>query len=356
MKIFQLILKNCQYDDLRYAQELYNGIVNYAEDYDIYQYTLNTDELLQKEIDLINIYDYVFIHGLDSNKDNYISLYKNVSTKKILFIAEQNYKKFLTYINIEYIHLLIKNCYKVVFNTCIDNMHKLLYTFNDNSASNFLHLDFIYNVDPTCISKPHNKEIIQISNNGLNSRYDIFINLFIYKKNLFSDFIWKLYNVTKNIQTLSIDKLFIDKQTGNTSQITNFDTSNIINNRINVYNDLSNNDKFNLLSSAYFACVFDKYTYINYTILDIICNGTIPIFYTKYASKIMINDKQSIYNIIKGIYIDDSTKFNDELYTSVHKYIISENTYKSIALKNINICNNVFNPQKIVKELLININ
>lgn len=354
MKIFQLILNDSASPDFRYAIELYNGINIYFQEYTITQYILNENQILSKSvIDLMNTYDYVFIHNLDNDKNHYIQLYKYVFTKKVLFITNQQSKKFLSKINLEYIHPLLFSCYKIVINKDITDLVNTINKLSDKAdiTDRLIQFDYIYNPNYSVIENIKNKEIIQISNKGLNSKYELFIDMFLNKKDYLNNFIWKIYGVEKNIQTLSIDKLFIDKETNTPSLITNTDINIIDKDKINLYGVLSNNQLTDILDNAYFACCFDNFNFINYTILDIIYNGTIPIFNIKYAKNIKINNKQSIYDIINGIYIDDKILIDDKIFIQMNKYISSINTYKSTVIRNINICNKLYDPKTNITKL-----
>ena len=358
MKIFQLILSEIPSADIRYANELYNGIKIYFPEVETKRYIINQKNILTQDIiNEINTYEYTFIHGLNNDQELYIQLYKSIYNKKIVFITNQNYKKFLSSINKEYIHFLLSSCDKIVFNKNIENLYnsinKLLEPYD--LSHKFVQLQYIYNPDYTVMDIPKHKEIIQISNKGLDSKYDLFINLFQHKENYLDSFIWKIYGVEKNIQTLSIDKLFIDKETNTISDLTNLNTNTISKTKINIYPVITNNQSKDILLNSYFGCCFDNYQYINYSILDIIYSGTIPIFNIKYAKKIKINNKQSIYDILDGIYINDNSLINTEIITLINKYINSPNTYKSIVQKNIKICDKLFNPKQNIEQLFKNI-
>ena len=293
-------------------------------------------------------------YGLNNNYEQYVQIVKYITTKKILFITNQNYKKFISHINLEYIKPLLNTCYKIVLNKNITKLFETISNFVEDKDK-FIQLDYIYIPNYTVINIPKTKEIIQISNKGLNSKYELFIKLFENKQDYFKDFVWKIYGCEKNIQTLSIDKLYINKDTNEESDLTNFNTSFIYRNKINVYPVINNNTlKTNILNS-YFACCFDNFDYINYTLLDIIYNGTIPIFNIKYAKNIKINSKQSIYDVIKGIYIDEKEIINNDLLINMNKYIQSESSYKSLTLKNIKVCDQLFNPKTNITKLFNNI-
>jgi len=350
MKIFQLILSNKISGDLRYANELRIGMYMNFPDIQ-FDYKVIINELTKEDIKLINTYDYVFIHNIENNKNQYIQIINDITRKKILFIANQNIKKFISKIDIEHIGDLLSSCYKIILNKNDKQFIDYLYSLSINE-SKLVQLEYIYNSDYNIIDIPKTKEIIQISNKGLNSKYELFIKLFENKQEYFKDFIWKIYGCDKTIQTLSIDKLFIDKKTNKLSEITNTNIDYIINDKINIYPTISNYNLKNIILNTFFACCFDNFNYINYTILDIIYNGTIPIFNINYAKNIKINSKQSIYDVIKGIYIDEKEIINNDLLININKYIQSESTYKSLALRNIKICDQLFNPQKNIKNLL----
>lgn len=350
MKIFQLILSDKISGDLRYANELRIGMHLKFQDIQ-FDHKLLNNALTTKDIQMINTYDYVFIHNIENNKNQYVQLINDITCKKILFIANQNLKKFISKINTEYINNLLLSCYKIVLNKNIKSLTNYIHQLSIDD-SKLIQLEYIYNPDYTVIDIPKHKEIIQISNKGLNSKYELFINLFENKQEYFKDFIWKIYGCDKNIQTLSIDKLFIDKKTNKPSEITNTNIDYIINDKINIYPTISNYNLKNIILNTFFACCFDNFDYINYTILDIIYNGTIPVFNTNYAKNIKINNKQSIYDVIKGIYIDEKEIINDDLLINMNKYIYSESTYKALSLRNIKICDQLFNPQINIKKLL----
>ena len=199
MKFFQLILHNSPSADLRYAEELYNGICVYFPEYDINKYILDDENNLSEAIiNLINTCDYLFIHNLGNNKNYYKQLCELITCKKILFITNQSLKKFLSKINLEYIELLLNSCYKIVLNQHINGLVKTIMTLAKQDITNkLIQLDYIYEPDYNIINNIKNKEIIQISNKGLDSKYELFINLFENKQNYFNDFIWKIYGVEK---------------------------------------------------------------------------------------------------------------------------------------------------------------
>ena len=334
MKIFQLILSNSPSADLRYAEELYNGINMYFKEYEIKRYILNdnSENLLESIINIINTYDYLFIHNLGNNKDHYIKISKLITCKKILFITNQKVKKFISKIDIEYIKILLSSCDKIVLNKHIkDFINTIISLSNSNINDKLVQLNYIYNVDYSVIDIPKYKEIIQISNKGLESKYD---------------------GVEKNIQTLSIDKLYIDKKTNTPSDLTNFDQNKIYKDKINIYPSINNKKIKDIIFNTYFICCFDNYDFINYTILDIIYSGSIPIMNIKYAKNIKINNKQSIYDILNGIYINDKKLINNNTIVDINKYIQSEKTYKSLVLRNIKMCDQLFNPKKNINELM----
>lgn len=358
MKIFQLILSDTISSNLRYANELYNGIIRYFKEYEISTYTITDNSILSQElIDKINSYDYLFIHNLRYDKNQYIQLYELITCKKILFITDQNIKKFLSDINKEYIKHLLLSCYKIVLNKNIEGFTETILnlTKNQYSSENLIQLDYIYNADYSVLDIPKYKEIIQVSNKGLNSKYDLFIKLFENRQDYFKDFIWKIYGCEKNIQTLSIDKLYFDKKTNQPSDITDFNTKQISKNKINIYPLIGNKKLKDIIFNTYFVCCFDNYQYINYTILDIIYSGTIPILNIKYAKNIKINDKQSIYDIINGIYINDKELITNDILISMNKYFQSFNTYQALAQRNIKKCDQLFNPQKNITKLFNNL-
>ena len=357
MKFFQLILHNSPSADLRYAEELYNGICVYFPEYDINKYILDDENNLSEAIiNLINTCDYLFIHNLGNNKNYYKQLCELITCKKILFITNQSLKKFLSKINLEYIELLLNSCYKIVLNQHINGLVKTIMTLAKQDITNkLIQLDYIYEPDYNIINNIKNKEIIQISNKGLDSKYELFINLFENKQNYFNDFIWKIYGVEKNIQTLSIDKLYIDKSTNTDSTLTNFNTNIISNSQINVYPTIDNQTIKDIIYNTFFICCFDNYDFINYTILDIIYSGSIPVMNTKYAKNIKINDKQSIFAILHGVYIDDKKIINDTTLIEMSKYIQSIKTYQSLALRNIKLCDQLFNPKRNITKLINNI-
>jgi hypothetical protein len=357
MRIFQLILNDNPSSDVRYAKELYKGITNNFKEHIVTSYTLSENKILLKNIiDQINTYDYLFIHNLDNHKEHYLCLSKFIKCKKILFITKYDSKKFLARINNEYITELINSCYKIVLDKKIDGLVEIINKLSKKKdiSQKLVQLEYIYNVDLDVVNNSKTKDIIQISNKGLHSGYELFIKMFLNKKSYLDEFIWKIYGVNKNIQTLYIDKLYIDKETNSKSDITNFDNNIIYKDKINIYPTTSNENIKKILYKSYFACCFDDYNYINYTILDIIYSGTIPVFDINYSKNIKINDTQSIYDIITGIYIDDSI-ITDNVFIQMNKYIQSSNSYKSIIVRNINMCNKLYNPKINIANLFKNI-
>lgn len=354
MKIFQLILSDKISGDLRYANELCIGMHIYFKDIQ-FDYKIINTELSEDDINLINTYDYIFIHNIENNRKQYNQLINNITTKKVLFIANQNVKKFISKIDIEHIGDLLSSCYKIVLNKNIKPLYDYINKLTIDE-SKLLQLEYIYNSDYTVINIPKHKEIIQISNKGLNSKYDLFIKLFENKQNYFKDFIWKIYGCEKNIQNLSIDKLFIDKKTNKESNITNINNQILSKEKINIYPIIHNGSLKSIILNTFFACCFDNFDYINYTILDIIYNGAIPVFNIKYAKNIKVNSKQSIYDVIKGVYIDDKKLIMDSTIIEMTKFIQSESTYKALSLRNIKICDQLFHPKKNITNLLSKLN
>ena len=350
-------------DDLQYANELYNAVnIYYSEQIEIKQLVIkNINDLSDSLINIINTYDYMFIHCINNlDKNTYIRLYKNINCKKILFIIEQNIKIFnLTY-DLTLLRPLLLNCYKI----CIYKYSKDIKTTicnllnNDNELLNTLlvDIDYIYNFDKVNVEDIiKDKEISLLSNKGLHTKYDIFINMFMNRGIYLNDFYWNIYGVEKNIQTMSIDNLFINKQSNTKSIITNFDTNNLCYNKINVFGDLNSNIIKHVIEHSAFICYFDSVNNIKYSLLNIIANGAVPIFYINYAKNIHINDKQTLYDLNCGIYIGDNFIHDTNTIILLNKYLMSNNTYKNLLLKNIKTFKQLFNVEKTLINLLNNI-
>ena len=353
MKIFQLIFSDKLTDDLQYANELYDAINTYYKNsIEINRININKDFALNDNIiDMINnVYDYVFIHCINNlDRSIYNKLYKDITIKKILFIVETNVKEFKLNYDLHELPLLLLNCHKIFVNKYSIDIKKLIYNIDNSISQNLIDLEYICNFDKIQINDiSNNKEISFILYKTAQSKYDMYINMFMNKKNYLTDFYWNMYGVVKNIQTMAVDNLFINKKTNKKSDITNFDIENLCLDKINIFKDINND----IIKNAMFICDFNDIRYINYSLLNIISNGTIPIFYINYAKNIHINPKQTLYDINCGIYIDDDFTNNENILITLNKYIISSNTYKSLLIKNIKIFKQLFNTETTLKNLL----
>lgn len=359
MRIFQLIFSDKLNDDLQYANELYDALnIYYSDTIEVNRLVLNNPSEFSNElINIINLYDYLFIHCINNlDRESYMKICRNIHIKKILFIVDSNIKEFNLKYDLTMMRSLLLCCNRVVVNKygveIKNNLIKLLNNFDQT----IIDLDYICNFDKVMVEDiVKNKEISLISNKGLLAKYDIFINMFTHKEKYLNDFYWNIYGVTKNIQTMSIDNLYINTKTNEKSKITNFDTSNLCLDKINVFGEIDNETNNKVIEQSMFICCFDNPVYINYSLLNVIASGAIPVFYTNYAKNIHINQKQTLYDINCGIYIDDDFISKDDTIIMLNKYIISQNSCKSLIIKNKKIFKQLFNTENIIKNLLDNI-
>ena len=351
MKIFQILLNKTKNSSYRYAEELYLSLSS-MEDIDIDQSIIvDKSEFTPDLIDIINSCDYVFIHSISKDKDLYNILINFIKPKKILFITHTILKQWHNDINLSYIIPLLRNVSKIVINPlALDIINEIKEKLSDDQFNKkYVELKYVYNF---YLFNMINKDniISMTSNKGIRTNYDLFINLFKNKEILDQKFIWKLYGITKNLQTYSVNDLYINNQTQKTSLITNFDNSIISNDKINVYGEIDKQTYKEVIEHSLFTCNFDNESYISYNIIDIIGNGSIPILSKNVAQNIRINQKQTLYDLKCGIFINDT--FDEQSIITINKLVQSPNTYINTLNKHINIFKQIFNNTETLNKLL----
>lgn len=354
MKIFQILLNKTKNSSYRYAEELYLSLSS-MENIDIDQsIIIDKSEFTPDLIDIINSYDYVFIHSISKDKDLYNILINFIKPKKILFITHTILKQWHNDINLSYIVPLLRNVSKIVINPlALDIINEIKEKLSDDQFNKkYVELKYVYNF--YLFNTIDKDNIISMtSNKGVRTNYDLFINLFKNKEILNRDFIWKLYGVTKNIQTYYINNLYMNNKTQRPSLITNFDTTVISKNMINVYGEIDRNTYKEVIEKSLFTCNFDNESYISYNIIDIIGNGSIPIMSKTVAQNIRINQKQTLYDLKCGIFINDA--FDEQSIITINKLVQSPNTYINTLNKHVNIFKQIFNNSETINKLLNNI-
>ena len=179
MKIFQILLDKAKNSSYRYAQELYESLSN-MDNIDIEKSEiLDRSEITPALIDIINSYDYVFIHSISKDKELYNILINFIKPKKILFITHTILKQWHNDINLSYINVLLKSVYKIVINPLAEDIIKEIKQQISEEQFNkkYIELKYIYNF---YLFNAINKDntISMVSNKGIRTNYDLFINLF----------------------------------------------------------------------------------------------------------------------------------------------------------------------------------
>lgn len=353
MKIAQLIANNLPNTSYRYALELNKQL----ELLDIDAEIISLDELEFSDAtcDILNTYDYCFIHSLPKNPNTYSVLINKIRVKKILFITDINIKQWHNSISLSNIGNLLRNLTNIVINElAVDIINEISHLIGVNNFNDkFVNLKFIYDFKEFNNDIFNNKvnEISLISNKGIRANYELFINMFeqLNLRNL----TWHIYGVTKNIQTMYVNNLYINKKTNQKSLITNF-SNDIDNDKINVHPSVDNETCNEIIKSNLFIANFDVTNILSYTLLDIIGHGAIPVLNEDIAKKIKINKVQTLYDLNCAVYVNSKT-LDDNLYVQINKLLLSQNTYLQMLNKNIRIFKQLFNVQNIVNELLINL-
>ena len=353
MKIVQLIANNLPNTSYRYATELNKQLNKLGIDTEII--TLDDFDFNDDTCNLLNTYEYCFIHSLPKNPSIYGILLNRIKIKKVLFITDINIKQWHNSISLSNIGNLLRGSTNIVINElATDIINEISHLIGENNFNEkFVNLKFIYdfsNLSFNTIDYKKN-EISLISNKGIRSNYELFINLFEHINN--KDLIWHIYGVSKNIQTMSVNNLYINKDTNQKSLLTNF-SNEIDNTKINVHGVIDEETCNNVIASNLFIANFDITNILSYTLIDIISHGTIPILNEEIAKKIKVNKSQSLYDLKCGIFINSKT-LDDNIYIQINKLLLSKNTYLQMLNKNINIFKQLFNAEQIVNKLLLDL-
>ena len=353
MKIAQLVVNTLPNTSYRYTTELNKQLLKLGYEADII--SINDINFNEDFCVKLNTYEYCFIHSLPKSNDIYLKLINRIKIKKFLFITDMNIKQWHNSISLSNIQNLLRASSNIVINElATDIINEIEHLISKTACEEKLvNLKYIYDYSNLSFNNVDNKkkEISLISNKGIIANYELFLNLFQRNSNL--DLIWHIYGVTKNIQTMSVNNLYVNKETNQKSLITNF-SSTIEKTKVNVHGMIDECTCNDIISSNLFIANFDVTSILSYTLLDIIGNGTIPILHKDIAQRIKINKSQSLYDLKCGIYID-STSSNDETLIQINKLLSSKNTYLQFINKNIKIFNQLFNIESIINDLLINL-
>lgn len=353
MKIVQLIANNLPNTSYRYAIELNNQLVKFNIDAEII--SLDNIDFNDDIINILNSYEYCFIHSLPKIPSIYGILLNKIKIKKILFITDINIKQWHNSISLSNIGNLLRGTTNIVINElATDIINEISRLIGENNfKEKFVNLKFIYdfsNISFNSIDYKKN-EISLISNKGIRSNYELFIKLFekFKEKNL----IWHIYGVTKNIQTMSVNNLYINKETNQKSLLTNF-SNEILTDKINVHEPIDDQTCNDIISNNLFIANFDITNILSYTLIDIIGHGSIPILNEEIAKKIKINKSQSLYDLKCGIFINSKT-LDENINIQINKLLLSKNSYIQMLNKNINMFKQLFNAEQIVNNLLLDL-
>ena len=353
MKIIQIFSDTKNTHIYRYISELDYAINNNTE-HELYTYLLNEDtekyyklNINQNTIDFINTCDYLFIHSLPTKKNEiFTQLLYNVKINIIFFVHYNTVKEFYNNFNINYIKPIFNKCYKILIYDN-DKIYNEINNIINNTPNKIIRQPLIYNLHSSYYEEKEN-QIAMISNRGLKTDYKLYIDIFKKYHIDFSNYIWYLYGITKNIQTISVEDLYYDKN-GNPSSITNLNTKIIDKDKINIYSQMSYNEYSDLLNKIMFVVNFDKLDYITYSMLDILAGKAILIIDSNIAKKIKINSKQTLYDLNCAIYFDVNNE--NDFSIIMNKYLKSKNSYISLCRKNQKIIDQVFNSNKYLQDL-----
>ena len=353
MKIVQLIANNLPNTSYRYAIELNNQLVKFNIDAEII--SLDNIDFNDDIINILNSYEYCFIHSLPKIPNIYGILLNRIKIKKVLFITDINIKQWHNSISLSNIGNLLRGTTNIVINElATDIINEISRLIGENNfKEKFVNLKFIYdfsNISFNSIDYKKN-EISLISNKGIRSNYELFIKLFEKFKD--KNLIWHIYGVTKNIQTMSVNNLYINKETNQKSLLTNF-SNEILTDKINVHEPIDNQTCNDIISNNLFIANFDITNILSYTLIDIIGHGSIPILNEEIAKKIKINKSQSLYDLKCGIFINSKT-LDENINIQINKLLLSKNSYIQMLNKNINMFKQLFNAEQIVNNLLLDL-
>lgn len=294
----------------------------------------------------INSYDYIFVHSLPINEELYNIINKNIYSKLILFITSFNIKEMVDQTSLRTFPVFLRRCNRIFIHQnsigIYDYIHYNIGISINTKLRYFKYIcdSFIYDKD---ISYKKNNMVI-ISSKGLGTNFQLYLDLFK-RSNANSEYSnivdWYGYGISKNIQMLSIDDFF---------ENCNEDTTIIKHDKINIKGIIPMDECQAVMKNSSFVCFFDNTLHINYTLLDIIQNGTIPIIPIDIAKQIKINNKQTLADIKCGILLDP--KNIDTTFVQIKNLINNKNSY--IRLRN-SIYNNIrhlYNTDVIINNIL----
>lgn len=352
MKIIQILNDSKNKHINRYVEELSLGIEKYTTNESVVYYLHDNLELdiLPDSLNIINSFDCIFIHSLPKKDYKPIlnKLIHNIQIYKVLFIHCHNIKELYNNFNISYLKTLVNMCNKIVIYYDAPKIYdEFIKLFGEDIIQKIIQLPLIYNIKYLDISINDKKNNISLlSDKGIISNYNIFIDMFEKLKDKYQ-FIWKIYGVEKNIQTLSYKKLF-------DCNITNYDTTIIDSSKINVYDSVDYDNYLDVIDTSFFICDFDNIKYLSYYLLDSIACTTIPIILENSAKQIYIAENQTLFDIKCCIYVNDNNY--DEIQLLINRYTKSPNTYINQCIKNRKIIEQVLPAEKIINNLFDNIN
>lgn len=353
MKICQLIVNSLPNTSYRYAIELNNQLSKVNIDAEII--SLDNVDFNDDLINTLNTYEYCFIHSLPKVPSIYSLLLNKIKIKKVLFITDINIKQWHNSISLSNIGNLLRGLTNIVINElAIDIINEISHLIGENNfKEKFVNLKFIYDFSNLSFNSIDYKknEISLISNKGIRANYELFIKLFENIKN--KNLIWHIYGVTKNIQTMSVNNLYINKETNQKSLLTNF-SNEIVTDKINIHPSIDVKTCNDIMTDNLFIADFDITNILSYTLLDIIGHGSIPILNEEISKKIKINKSQSLYDLKCGIFINSKT-LDENITIQINKLLLSKNSYIKMLNKNINIFKQLFNAEQIVNNLLLDL-
>lgn len=354
MRILQFVDNTKQNSSLRFSLSI-NKLFNEMEDISCDVQNINIDNMFEFIRDMkineelikhINSYDYIFVHSLPLSEEIYNIINKAIYTKIIFFINEFNINELADKTSLRAFPVFLRRCYRIFIHHdsrgIKEYIHKHIGVSIDTHLKYFNYICESFNFD-TDISYKNNDMII-ISNKGLGTDFKLYLNMFLFTHNLnaYKELVdWFAYGVVRNIQMISIKGFY---------ENANEDPNIIDSNKINVRGIIPMDYCHELMKNSSFVCFFDNTTHINYTLLDIIQNGTIPIIPIDIAKKIKVNNKQTLYDIKFGILIDPQNL--EDTFIQIKSLVENKGAY--IRLRNTlnNIIRRLYDTNTIIENIL----
>ena len=346
MKIIQLLENNKINHAYRYAHEFETAIETYHSNN--LASIIISENLSKEEIDDINNYDYLFIHSLYNNNETYSKIINNINIKKVLFIHEYSVQEFKYNKNSTYIQQLLYNCYKICvcgWNTALINELKKIFT-PEIFEKKIIYTDLIYNFYKQNWVDYHskNKDFLFINHSENTAKLcNKYITLYKQYKETLDISYFKLFGVSKNIQSINVNDLYVNIETQQKSQITNIvsEYNEQVTDKLNIY-ETADYSKFQGIAKRSFI-VEDLSDNISYTILDSINSGTVIILSASLLKKYKISPTQTLDTLD---YILNEENIKDaSLFIKETQYEYNRNTVY-------NVFRRILNAETISKNIL----